>query len=716
VYNIMWLFDAYPVEGGMAVWLLDDWYRPRRILEPFQPALYVREPERGVPALWRVLKGLPVDVAETEKIEFISGRPIRVWQVKVRDPIQYARVARTLQRLQDDVELFNADIALPQMFFYERGLFPLARVDEALRTEDSPWEVEYELPFLRSAYLRMDSSVDPRHTRLTSLSWTVDGTTTVIDWDDDRTGLATLRQLLLRSDPDMLLTDWGDAYLIPTLLALSERERIPPPLNRDEGPVESRAERSYWSYGRQVYKAGWQLLRGRWHIDLMNTFIVGEASFAGLFELSRASKLPVQMMARTTTGTAITSMQLDEAYRRDILIPWQKRVPEDFKTADELLLTDKGGLVYVPKPGLYEHVGEIDFASMFPAIMVRHNVSPETVNCACCPDAKVPEIEHRICRRRRGLVPSVLAPIVAKRAEFKRRFRETADLQWKEKSTAYKWLLVVSFGYLGYKNARFGRIEAHECTTALSREKLLQAKELAEEAGFEMAHAIVDSLYLRKPGAAAEDFEALARAIGEKTGVEAAVENIFDWIAFYPARRHALWGVPNRFVGCAKGELKIRGVEARRHDVPPIVREMQGEMLRLLAKAKSGAEYRAALPAAREIFETYKARVTEGRATQEELVITRRLSHRPGDYKVDNVTSIAARQLEGQGVELMPGQEIQILLTDDGSRSVAYGLTTGRAVPIDAARYVELLESALETIESVVPRHIVPAIRQLTLF
>jgi hypothetical protein len=38
----------------------------------------------------------------------------------------------------------------------------------------------------------------------------------------------------------------------------------------------------------------------------------------------------------------------------------------------------------------------------------------------------------------------------------------------------------VCFGFLGYRNARFGRIEAHEATTAWGREKLLSAKEIAE--------------------------------------------------------------------------------------------------------------------------------------------------------------------------------------------------------------------------------------------
>jgi DNA polymerase elongation subunit (family B) len=852
----------------MAVWLLDEAGRARKIVEPFEPSIYVREPEQGCPALWRMLRGRPV--REVEKIEFTSGRPIRVWQIPT-DPLSYPKLSRALQKLQDEIELFNADVPLPQLFFYERRLFPLAEVDERLQTsEDSSWSIDYRLPPLKMAYLRSESGeVDPRHTRPGRLLWTEDGATTVIEWEDDRLGLETLRGRLVRSDPDVLLTDWGDAFLVPRLLGLSEACGVPLPLNRDAGSIDSRQAKSYVSYGRQVYKAGWQMLKGRWHLDLMNTFILGEAGFEGLWELSRMSKIPVQLMARTSTGTAITSMQLDEAVRRNILIPWQKRTPEDFKTAEELLMTDKGGLVYVPRPGLYENVGEIDFASMFPAIMVRHNISPETVNCDCCPEATVPGITHRICRKRSGLVPAVLAPIVAKRAEFKRRFKATGDARWKEKSTGLKWVLVTClegstrvlvrrngvvgvetiqhtvergasglqaagidasgrpewknvsgvirtrrrgplyrvrfsggrevqatadhlwpvvtpkglkmirtdalatkhrvpalqklrksmwkafrfrpsktarvrsieklrggprtvyclqldspqpwfvvqggvlthncFGYLGYKNARFGRIEAHECVTAFSRDKLLRAKELAEERGFEVVHAIVDSLYLRRPGATREDYEALARAIGETTGVDAAVENVYDWIAFYPARLHKLWGVPNRFVGCAGGELKIRGVEARRHDVPPIVRAMQGEMLRRLARARTAAEYRAALPELRAIFEAYAERVRSGRATMEELVVTRRLSHRPEEYRVDNATAVAAKQLAARGAELMPGQEIQLIITDAASqvpeeRAMAYGLAPTR---YDARRYVELLESALATMESVVPKEII---------
>ncbi len=60
---------------------------------------------------------------------------------------------------------------------------------------------------------------------------------------------------------------------------------------------------------------------------------------------------------------------------------------------------------------------------------------------------------------------------------------------FKARQNALKWILVTCFGYLGYKNARFGRIEAHEAVTAFGRDKLLTAKEICEERGMKSCTA-----------------------------------------------------------------------------------------------------------------------------------------------------------------------------------------------------------------------------------
>ena len=54
-------------------------------------------------------------------------------------------------------------------------------------------------------------------------------------------------------------------------------------------------------------------------------------------------------------------------------------------------------------------------------------------------------------------------------------------------------MLVTCFGYIGYRKVKFGQIEVHERVTGISRELLMQIKELAEGMDFEVLHGIVDS-------------------------------------------------------------------------------------------------------------------------------------------------------------------------------------------------------------------------------
>ena len=110
--------------------------------------------------------------------------------------------------------------------------------------------------------------------------------------------------------------------------------------------------------------------------------------------------------------------------------------------------------MYQPIIGLHRDVGEIDFVSMYPSIMVRCNISPE-----CTPNGLSDPLPAEP-----GLIPQTLAPLLKKRIAIKHRL--TSLPTWdprlkpdKARSLAHKWLLVTCFGYLGYKNARFGRIE-----------------------------------------------------------------------------------------------------------------------------------------------------------------------------------------------------------------------------------------------------------------
>ncbi|HEX9757772.1 MAG TPA: DNA polymerase domain-containing protein [Nitrospiria bacterium] len=717
-----WLLDAYPSSNGMTLWFITEEQQRVRLMDSFHPSFYFDGPTRELQNAFLLLseEKTPLIAKQVERIEFFSGQPIPVVQVIVDQPSGFPHVVKRITRTLNALRFYNCDINLTQLYFYERDLFPLVfcfvvfnENNQVLSIQalNSSWDLDYSIPPLRNLHLKLEGELlNPNHGWRGKLEMIAEQEGYLLEAEDPEELLGLFNSHLLKHDPDIVFTDWGDSFLFPQLQQMADEARIPLALNRDaERRMAGKRSRSYASYGRIVYNAGAQTLFGRCHIDRQNSFILHEAGMEGLFEQARVTKLPLQHLARTSTGTGITSMQLEVAYRRGILIPWRKREPEAFKSAEQLLTIDKGGLVFLPPVGFYEEVAELDFASMYPAIMAKFNVSPETVGCSCCPENRVPETGYSICTRRKGLVPQTLEPLLAKRSHYKKRLQSATDpvqkKRYDQRQTALKWLLVVSFGYLGYKNARFGRIEAHECVTAYSREMLLRAKEIAEAQGFRLLHAIVDSLWLKKPGAAEQDYENLAKAISHGTELPINFEGIYRWIGFLPSKTKPTLSVPNRFYGVFRdGKVKVRGLEVRRSDTPAIIKEAQTYMMDLLNRTETLKDYEACIPHVLEILRDYRQRIHEGQVALCDLVISRDLSKDPRQYQKATLSAVAAQELLARGIKLDPGESIQYIITnaedkDPTSRARAYPLLTSNH-SYDREKYMELLLKAGESLLS----------------
>ncbi len=780
----------------MTLWLIPqggNQKRHRLIDRSFTPCFYVHGPEPRLIRLRQALEARArVTCALTEKGNIWDGRPLEVLEAAVHHPPQYQALVRFTHRYDPGLRLYNSDLMLAPLYCWEKNVFPLAKVEvdvgegsalppshrpvpgsrepgglpyqkpagagepaptiRAIECRDDEWSIDYELPPLEVMRVRLEgpSQVDPRHGRRGALEVEVDGAWRVLD-DSEEPAALGFERLLRRHDPDLIVSEWGDSTLFPGLLRAAAASGGPEraaglelALNRENIPVERRRARSYTSYGRILFKGSTTTLFGRLHVDVQNSFIADQCMLEGLWELVRVTKLPVQYSARTTTGTGISYMQMELAYRDGVLIPEQKAEPEGPKHPDELLAADRGGLVFPPRLGFFTNVGELDFISEYPSIMARFNVSPETVNCGCCPEApRVPELGYRICQRRRGITSRVVERLIQKREQYKQRLAEghgfshaaqrenkivllnslappAAGLKprpsdeassvterrsnYKLRRAALKWLLVCCFGYTGYKNARFGKIEAHEAINALAREKLLVAKETAEQRGFRVLHALVDSLYVQQESARREDYARLAREIEQRTGLPLAVEALYRYVVFLPSKQHPEVPVPNRFFCVSEeGELKVRGLECRKHDTPPLVARMQAEALAILAEARDLRTYGRKLEEAREVLERYLERVKEGDVGVEELVIRRRLTRPPGEYQKNSVTAIAARQLDRAGVRLRPGETIEYIITDADAtlpddRARAWTLWEGWR-GYDAEKYREMLRDAFEAFE-----------------
>jgi DNA polymerase elongation subunit (family B) len=871
-----WLFDIYPeYETNSIVY----WVRTRKgankiVDRAFRPKIFVHSTPENLDDLERALPILD-EVSATgreTKRTWLGDDEREVLGITIRDYAKVEDVAHTIDNRgrYKDYTLFNVDLRFSQRYFCEKSIFPMGLLElrPMPRMIDDPYEIDYEMPPLSgielSAAPEAKKGIPTFDDKLISAKVGDE----VVDGDEE-TVLEGIQEIVKAEDPDVIYTDNGDAFLIPYLYQRARHVGLKGiMLGRDvDDQRTDRKGKSYFTYGQIKYKPPSYKLRGRIHIDRSSSFMFMESGLGGLTDLSRISGVPVQELARLSPGSAISAMQANLALKDGCVIMWKKNLPEKFKTAEELVISDRGGFIYEPAVGIHDRVLEVDFTSLYPNIMVRFNISPETVTCSCCPEPtrRVPVLGYGICDKRLGLIPRVLKPVVERRTRLKRMVKAgIGDTKlYKERVDILKWLLVTCldsdteipfrrrgrfdvrtvgeiveryvsgdsnectvndkleafgldrnlepslktvskvfrfpapehmielnlaesrirltpdhpcyvmngdrlvlkradrvtegsllpalmplyssasssdnsithmrvksvrrirpsgdhvyclgvneplhgfalangvlthncFGYTGYRNARFGRIECHEAINAYGREIMLQASEMAEAHGFEILHGIVDSLWLKGNG----DPEKFCEHVSGHIGIPLEPEGMYKWIVFLPHRSNGV-GVLNRYYGMFEdGKLKLRGIDLRKHDTTELVKDMQNELLANFAKADDSQQFIELIPSALDIVNDYVETARSQAVPLSKLLMTKRVSQGLGAYQQFNDSVAALMQLDDEGFDVNPGEAVRFLICDCKSKDprkrvkVDSFISGDEAYDVDA--YVDLLLRGVE--------------------
>ena len=722
-----WLLDVYAIgPDEVAVWIMAENGQRVRLVDKYVQKVYVCADSAALNRLaekltgdhavagWRFVKKQP---------DFMSAEKRRVLEVSVNDYGKTFSFAREVLEL-NGFRVYNVDVPVAQAYLYDKNVFPLAylmAVDSGKRVYydllDSVESVDYRTPPLRSAWLRIEVKKEGALNKLTdtidSLTLESEGNAIVVDTGSEKEKILELVKAVQEVDPDLILTEGGDSFWLPYLAHRAFVNGILDSLTLGRDTVPLKASRgsgtTFFSYGRVYHRASLQRLFGRVHIDVNNTFIYTACGLEGLVEVSRTCRVPLHTAARSSIGTIMSSLQLYTASKDNILIPWKKNEAESFKTAWELFVADRGGFVFEPKMGFHTDVFEVDFTSMFPMLMLKRNISAETVLCKCCPNSsiRVPELGYNICEKRKGIVPKTLELLLEKRLKYKSMVKEveneTLRRTYNMRQAALKWILVTCFGYLGYRNARFGKVDAHIAVCAFARDSLLRTTRLAEQYGFEVIHGIVDSLWLKKPGASPREVADFCREASKLIDVPLNVEGKYRWVVFLPSK--VLEGVPvlNRYYGVFEnGNIKMRGLEARRRDTPVFIVKAQMEMIKKLAGTNCWNSFEDRIPEALRVLENYARKLVARQVDVQELLVTKRLSKSPLSYTHDVFQAIAAKQLEKAGFEVHAGQIVQYLIVNTGTKwpnkKVIAVQLLGTDVRYDVEEYVKLLFSAGETL------------------
>ena len=727
-----WILDVYPsAPQQMSVWIIAENGQRIRLTDEFKPAIYVSGKENELNSLLYgcfsdgsvdscrfVQKYASPTASEKTKVLEVVLKDYRKASFLVRIVLQSGRYLR--------YRVHNCDLKPSQVYLYERDLFPLAFVEIEVgkfglryRLLDSVENIDYPVPPLKISRLDLEVAKMNRlaafNEPLEKAVFSSEGREVVVDSGEEKDKLLQIVETVAMLDPDIILTRGGDSFVFPYLArrALVNNVLGSFVLSRDGTSLvaEKKRGRSYFSYGRTFYRAPTRRLYGRVHIDESNTFILRESGIEGLIEIARSCRVPLHRAARSSIGTSMSSLQNYQALKDGFLVPRNKHVGEAFKSAYALLVGDRGGFVYEPRMGIHESVGEVDFSSMYPSLMAKYNISAETVLCGCCPDSmlRIPDLGFHICEKRRGIVPKVLEFAVTKRLRYKRLAKETKHERLREvydkRQAALKWILVTCFGYLGYRNAKFGTVDGHMGVCAFGRDVLLTASHIAEDRGFSVIHGIVDSLWLKKDGASSEDYVRLCEKIGENVDLPLDFAGLYKWIVFLPSKMHPNVPVLNRYYGVKEdGSIKVRGLEVRRRDTPKFVYDAQMEMIEALASADDSEAFVEKIPDALKVIKEYRRKLLNGEVPVWDLVVTKRLSKNLENYTQKVSQVIAGEQLLKEGFEVSAGKSVKFVFTSAKNKRYRRRVKAKELIEEgtnpDVRKYILLLYSAASNILS----------------
>ena len=575
---------------------------------------------------------------------------LRVDVAAIDEVTPLARQISALAR-PGDLRLFNVDFTREFRYCLETGCSPAP--NEPLRT--------LELAAPRTEF----ATDEPGLAEVTIDDVPVSGDPVAV--------LETVLDRIARRDPDVLVL--STAEIVPELFAVADGHDVGEiALGREPGYRQLAGRSTFESYGRVGHSPARYSVPGRAIVDRANTFFYHQTNLAGCLDLVARSGKPLQELAWASIGNVLTAMQIHEAMAREVLVPWRSWRHEQFKSMRTLHAADRGGYTFSPEVGLHEDVSELDFSSLYPNIIVEKNVSPETIRCDCHDTASVPELGYSVCERD-GYLTEVLGPLIEDRDAMKAELAETTDPGRRQdlegRIDAIKWILVSCFGYQGFSNAKFGRIEAHEAINAYARDILLTAKEYLEDGGWRVVHGIVDSIWVtpREDATDPTSLDALAEAVTADVGIDLEYEADYDWVAFVPLAESAAGALTKYFGKYATPrpdgtEYKYRGIEVRQRSTCDWVGAVQRDLIETLDTAREPEPVVARLGA-------HLERLADGAVDPERLLVRNRVGKRLEEYTQATRNVAALERASAAGLETFPGQDVEYVVVDDSKSSRA---------------------------------------------
>jgi len=431
-------------------------------------------------------------------------------------------------------------------------------------------------------------------------------------------------------------------------------------LGREKVKIEHREIANVWAKGDLNELALYNLQDSEACYELGMEFLPLYA------ELARITASNLYNVVRMSTSQIVEWKLILEAFRAKKVVP---RKPREEEVRTRLTQSYEGAFVREPIPGLHENIVVLDFRSLYPTIIISHNVDPDTVNAPYCTreEAYVSPAGHYFCKEPKGLLPRTLEDVLGERFRLKDQMKkmDKKNPQYRivyAKQQALKIIANSAYGYLGFARARWYSRECAEAITAWARKYIKDVMKWAEDKGFTVLYGDTDSVFLVLPKGwgvdkALEFMEEVNKRLPEPMSLE------FDGYyvrGIFLTKRGGKKAAKKKYALIdERGNLKITGMEYVRRDWAEIAKDVQRKVLELVlgeGKPEEAVKY------VRKVIDKIRA----GKVPKEKLIIYTQIRRDLDRYEARGPHVAAAEKAMQRGIKIEPGTIIGYIVTKRG--------------------------------------------------
>jgi DNA polymerase I len=385
-----------------------------------------------------------------------------------------------------------------------------------------------------------------------------------------------------------------------------------------------------------------------------------------------------------------------------------------------------GAEVLPPKKGLLENIVILDYKSLYPTIMMAHNLCYTTEVVGERPDSVIVAPTGGVFVSQdivKGIVPSILEELLNRRQATRAKMKTTNEEDYRvldATQLALKILLNSFYGYSGYARARLYSLTLASAVTSFGRENILRTKKLIEEdikeitlkdgmafkkdemkdgkrIGLSVVYGDTDSVFvhLLDKELSFDEAQLVGNSIaGTVTdSLIKPMELVFDSFArraiFIAKKRYALLIMEKTAQGM-KEKIKVKGMETVRRDWCGLTTKTVERVLELVLKEGKVDD---AVELVKDTINRIRSMdAGKDRELFEDLILTRQYTKKIESYKNKQPHVTVIEKLQKRGIVASVGDRIPfVILAGKGmfvERAEDPEYAKEKKLPLDVDYYV----------------------------